>query len=319
MAKLLVIGGTGFFGKSILDGFQRGLLRPWGIRSVIAMSRTADRLRAEVPSALLRNVELLALDLARVSRLPEADYVIHAAASASASQYLTNALEERANIVAGADNFARLGREFSSGSKIVYVSSGAVYGTQPGNLPTIPEDYLPASLDDMPPEKADYARGKQEAEAIIRRLGSERQANVSIARCFAFVGPWLPRDRHFAVGNFLRDGLEGRAVHVKARQQVWRSYMYSDDLVEWLMTIADHAHAYCPTYNVGSYHAISVQELAARIAAEFGVPVEASPVTDDRPDRYVPDVGKAMKDLGVKIKYDLPDAISATIRSIRAC
>jgi dTDP-glucose 4,6-dehydratase len=283
------------------------------------MSRTAERLRAEVPSALLRNVELVSMDVAQASRLPEADYVIHAAASASASRYLSNAREERANIVAGAVNFAGLAKFFAPGARIVYVSSGAVYGTQPDNLPAISEDFVPANLDDMPREKADYARGKQEAEAIIRRLGAERQASVSIARCFAFVGPWLPRDQHFAIGNFLRDGLEGRAISVKARRQVWRSYMHSDDLVEWLMSMADHANACCPTYNVGSDRAISVQELAVRIAAEFGVPVEASPVTDDRPDRYVPEVAKAIKDLGVQIKYDLPAAISATIRSIRAC
>jgi dTDP-glucose 4,6-dehydratase len=45
MASLLIIGASGFFGKSILHGYRRGLLSPWGIDLIYVLARNTDRLR----------------------------------------------------------------------------------------------------------------------------------------------------------------------------------------------------------------------------------------------------------------------------------
>ena len=45
MTTLLLTGATGFFGKSILDAFRRDLLAPFGIGRIIALARSAQRLR----------------------------------------------------------------------------------------------------------------------------------------------------------------------------------------------------------------------------------------------------------------------------------
>ena len=42
MISLLIIGGTGFFGKSILDSFQRGLLTPYAIDRIIVGARNIE-------------------------------------------------------------------------------------------------------------------------------------------------------------------------------------------------------------------------------------------------------------------------------------
>jgi dTDP-glucose 4,6-dehydratase len=316
VAKLLVIGGSGFFGKSILSAFERGLLQPWNINAVTVLARHATQLNIGYPELMHPDVELLDLDIGNAKALPDADYIIHAAASTNAANYLSQSEVEKANIQAATYNFCRLMSDKKLDTKIVYTSSGAVYGQQDPNL-----DFLSESAPLMPVEslainKQDYALAKRDAEAAIQYLGSQGFA-VSIARCFAFVGQYLPRDQHFAIGNFIGDGLAGTVIKVSATKPVYRSYMYADDLVEWLMTIAHSSGTQCPIYNVGSSEAIEIRDLAKNIGDYFGVEVQASKMMSAEPDRYIPSVEKAFKELGLKIKYDLSSSIAQTVKQIQ--
>lgn len=308
MSTLLIIGGTGFFGKSFLDSFQRGQLDEWGINRIIAMSRNAQRLRAEAPELLDERVELLNADIGTTEWLPSADYVIHAAASTDARNYLGQPEAERQNIQAGVYNYCRLAPKYHLNSKILYVSSGAVYGSQPPDLEFIDESYEVKDAADIPEGKRDYAIAKRDAEAALKRLAAEG-LNVFIARCFAFVGRWLPRVQHFAIGNFIEDGLQGRPIKVKATHPVYRSYMYADDLVKWLMVMVDKASSACEIYNVGSDQAVSMGELAACVAEVFGTTVDKPTCAEEKIDRYIPSIEKAKRKLGLSIEVNLRNAI----------
>ena len=316
MKTLLVIGGTGFFGKSILDAFGRGLLTPWNVTHVIVMSRHADALLKTAPQLVNKNVTLLSADITTMDSLPFADYVIHAAASTDVRDYTTQPEQERLNIQAGTYHYCDLAKQFHAKSKIVYVSSGAVYGRQPPELEQISEGYQFLDLEDAPEGKRDYACAKRDAELAVIKLGADG-FNVSIARCFAFVGRWLPRDQHFAIGNFMRDILEGGPIVVQAKHQVYRSYMYADDLVEWLMTIANNASKKCPTYNVGSDEAILLDDLANKLAQFYNIKAETPLGTDGKVDRYIPSIEKAKTELGLCLKYDLIASIHKAINVLK--
>lgn len=317
MASLLVIGGTGFFGKSILDSFQRGELNAWDIDKIIVMARNTERLIAEAPALLTSNVELVSSDITSAETIPFADYIIHAAASTDARNYLTRPIEERKNIQAGTLNYCRLAKKFHRNSKILFVSSGAVYGKQPSHIEAISEDYISISPIDMQDSKRAYAIAKRDAEVAIQQLGQEG-LSVSIARCFAFVGTWLPRNQHFAIGNFIEDGLRNREILIKAQHPVYRTYMYADDLVKWLMTISHHSNQHCPIYNVGSDDTISIIDLAKLIAAQFRVSLTyASTINDETIDKYIPDIRKAKMVLGLQLNYKLKDSIINTINQIK--
>ena len=313
MKTLLVIGGTGFFGKSILDAFGRGLLTPWNVTHVIVMSRHADALLKTAPQLVNKNVTLLSADITTTDSLPFADYVIHAAASTDVRDYTTQPEQERLNIQAGTYHYCELAKQFHAKSKIVYVSSGAVYGMQPPELEKISEGYQFLDLEDVPEGKRDYACAKRDAELAVIKLGADG-FHVSIARCFAFVGRWLPRDQHFAIGSFMRDILEGGPIVVQAKHKVYRSYMYADDLVEWLMTIANNASKKCPTYNVGSDEAILLDDLANKLAQFYNIKAETPLATDGKVDRYIPSIEKAKTELGLCLKYDLIASIHKAIR-----
>ncbi len=314
MKTLLVIGGTGFFGKSILDAFSRNLLAPWHISKVIVMSRNANKLLQDTPDLVGPNVELYSADITNTERLPLADYVIHAAASTDVRNYLSSPEDEKKNIQAGTYHYCDLARIHHTNSKIVYVSSGAIYGVQPPDFDQIDESFV-GELSKMAPGKLDYAVAKQDAEKAIIDLGTAG-LNVSIARCFAFVGKYLPRDQHFAIGNFIDDVINKRQITVKANYQVYRSYMYADDLVEWLMTIADNSSTNCPIYNVGSDQAVLVGDLAKILANTYHVQLEIPLINNFKIDRYIPSIEKASRELNLNITTRLDDAINITIKKI---
>lgn len=317
MSTLLVIGGSGFFGKSILSAFQRGLLNPWEITSIKVLARTASKLRIQNPELLNESIELIDADIAQCQTLPEADYVIHAAASTDISRYLAQPIEEQKNIQASILNYCKLAPLYHSNAKIIYASSGAIYGPQPMEIPFLSEASPLGEIKNMAAGKQHYAAAKRDAELAIQELGNAG-LSVSIARCFAFVGPYLPRDQHFAIGNFIEDGLCRRLIKLNANKRVYRSYMYADDLVEWLMSIAVAGNTQCPIFNVGSGEVIEMRDLAQTVANYFGVGVEAPALTNAESDRYVPSVDKAFTELGLLNKYQLASAIHETVKQIHS-
>jgi dTDP-glucose 4,6-dehydratase len=315
--SLLLIGGSGFFGKSFLDAHRRGLLAPWSIDRVTVVARSASNLRESHPSLIGPDIHLVDADAGRAEGLPPADYVIHAASTTDARRYAEDPAGESKNILAAIDNYLRIAARDHCDSRIVYTSSGAVYGQQPPDLPALSEDDPLTASDSLADHKRAYAEAKREAEQRLIALGA-KGIRTTIGRCFAFVGYHLPRDQHFAIGNFLADGLARRPIEVKARKAVYRSYMHADDLVHWLMALADAADTDCPIYNVGSPEAVTVGQVAEVVAARFQVEAQVPAITDPAVDRYVPSITKAQRELGLELSFDLAGAVDEVATRLKA-
>jgi len=311
--SLLVIGGSGFFGKSILDAYSRGLLKPWDVGRIIVVARHAERLRHEHPELIADTVEIINADVGTASDLPYGDYVIHAASSTDAERYVNDPAGERANILHAIDNYSRIALSAHRNSRIVYTSSGAVYGQIPHGVEKVDEDFKLGDVGELIAYKRDYAEAKRAAEQRMASLGVENGISVAVARCFAFVGTYLPRNQHFAMGNFLADGLAGRAITVNARRPVYRSYMHADDLVRWLMTIAHNADTQCSIYNVGSDQAFTIGDVARKVAERFGLQADVPDFESNDADRYVPSIQRARHRLGLSLRLDLNSALDDVV------
>jgi len=142
--------------------------------------------------------------------------------------------------------------------RMLFVSSGAVYGKQPATVPHVPETYA-GSPDPLAPGNA-YAEGKRAGEFLCAAFAAANDLEIPIARPFAFLGPGLPLERHFAAGNFLADALAGRPLAVNGDGTPYRSYMYPTDLTAWLLTILAKGQS-GRAYNVGSDEAVTIGEL----------------------------------------------------------
>jgi len=240
------------------------------------------------------------------------DYVIHAATEASAKLNEEAPQEMLDAIIGGTRRVLEFAAQCGV-KKLLLTSSGAVYGKQPSAITHISEDYAGAP-DPLLPGSA-YGEGKRVSEHMCATHARQFGYEVKIARCFAFVGPHLPLDTHFAIGNFIRDAMADNAIRIASDGSAIRSYLYASDLAVWLWTLLFVA----PTglaYNVGSGSDLKIADLAEKISAVMGsrsvVYIASKPSSGAIVARYVPSIAKASGDLSLKVLVTLEAAIVKT-------
>lgn len=318
-ARLFVTGGTGFFGRwllSVLGHANRRLAL--GCRLVV-LSRDPARFAALAPD--LAEDPAIQLWHGDVRDFPPPpgpfSHVIHAAADTSVAA-AARPMELLETIVGGTRRVLDLA--VTSGAEaMLMTSSGAIYGDQPAGLDRLPEDHR-GGPDPLNPRSL-YGQAKRLAEQLCA-LQSGR-LRVPVARCFAFVGPHLPLDGHFAIGNFIRDALSGERILVQGDGLPQRSYLYAGDLAAWLLVILAKGQT-GRAYNVGSDQAIRIADLAQRVG---GLLAPGKPVVVASPPQsgaasfrnlYIPDVQRARTELGLEVWTSLDDAIRRTAAWTRA-
>ena len=293
--RIFITGGTGFFGKSMLDYRLRHPDWEWAKAEWVVLSRAPEKFIAGYPRlANQKGVSFVAGDV-RDFDFPEGkfDAIVHAATSA----VTTLSDDEMTSVIIDGVRHVADCAKAAGCSTILFTSSGAVYGPRTS----------PAREDDDCRPVTAYGKGKLTAERFLVDSGLD----VRIARCFAFVGPYLNRTIHFAIGNFMQDCLDGRDIVIKGDGTPLRSYLYADDLVEWLFAILDRGKSGRP-YNVGSDKAVSIAELAEEVLKVLNPSGKAQTLvaaSNATPSVYVPCVARAVGELGLRVSVHLEDAI----------
>jgi len=309
--RIFVTGGTGFVGKWLLATLLNADRRlDLGCR-VCVLSRDPAAFLSTAPHlAAARGVELLQGDV-RDFVFPGGrfDTVIHAATDVVAqcppeTTFLT-CIEGTRRVL----DFACQ----ADAKDLLLVSSGAVYGRQPPELTRVPETHTGAP-DPLLPSSA-YGEGKRAAEWLACVAGSTSVLQTKIARCFAFVGPYLPLDKQFAIGNFLKAALAGDEILIQGDGTPHRSYLYAADMAAWLWAVLLRGKS-CVAYNVGADESLSIADLAQRVCqvlnASSRIRTLKAALAETLPERYVPDVDRARAELGLPEPMPLGEAIART-------
>jgi dTDP-glucose 4,6-dehydratase len=303
--RIFLTGGTGFVGRWLL-GALSGANRAFDLRlDLTLLTRGGDYFHDIEGDLEDTGFHIIRGDVRDFS-FPDGEFslVVHAAAESSRP---TTDRETHQTIVEGTRRCLEFARRHGT-RRFLYVSSGAVYGRQPADLERVSET---ADSKRGPEGLNAYGRAKLEAERMVIEAAGP---DATIARGFAFVGPHLALDRHFAIGNFIRDALGGGPIVVRGDGTPLRSYLYAADLVIWLLTVMLRGRPGW-AYNVGSEEAISIGNLARLVADTVrpNTPVEVLEAPTGAPAaQYVPSTERARRDLGLQVWTTLAEAIRRT-------
>lgn len=312
MPRLLLIGGSGFVGKSI----ETELLRA-NYGNVTSVSRGLHKHPQK--EAESNGIQYLIWDVNDKCELQaNFDAIIHAAIPTSYTPNIGQPSEIKKIVTQGMQNVIEFASRHKNPPKVLFTSSGAVYGEMPFELERFPENWNQPEE----PERArsPYAEGKVLAESILNDASKSGKCVGLIARLFTFSGVNLPLDKNFAVGNFVRDAISLRTISVRSDGSPIRSYMDDQDLARWLLRILEVG---LPerAYHVGSERPISIRELADITARRAGqmlrhdidVNVQGLVSSIDGTSRYVPSTIKSREALGVDETITLEESIDAMI------
>lgn len=312
--RIFITGGTGFFGCWLLESLlwandQLNL----DCRATV-LTRDPDLFRKKAPHlAEHESVSFIKGDI-RTFEFPSGSFshLIHAATETNLTSASIDALTLFNANLEGAQRVLKLAR-IAGVRRFLFTSSGAVYGKQQHDLTHIPEDY--GGAPDTTDIRSAYGQSKRTVEFLFTIYAHMHKVDVKIARCFAFVGPYLPLHTNYAIGNFIADALNHRPIQISGDGTPYRSYLYAADLAIWLWTILFKGKS-CYPYNVGSEKDLSIAELAKAVAHAIAPKLQiqiAQQHNEGQPiERYVPMAQRAKKELGLQEFIDLADAIGRT-------
>jgi len=311
--KILLTGGTGFFGKALLRQHLTSS-NSTDVEIAVLSRNPCQFLAAHPEFSGHQSINFLKGDIQQRDSLPweqNFSHVLHAATDSTISSTLTP-LQRYDQIVDGTRNILDLAVA-TGARRFLLTSTGAIYGPQPADLHAIPEDW-PGSPALAKPTTA-YGQAKRAAEHLCALYAEQHGLEIVVARCFAFVGPDLPLFVHFAIGNLIRDALTADLITVSGDGTPLRTYLDQSDLAHWLFSLLEQGRS-GEVYNVGSDEVISIAGLAhlVRDILAPGRPVailgQADPSASR--NRYVPDIVKARQELGLNVTIPLAEAIRRT-------
>jgi dTDP-glucose 4,6-dehydratase len=313
--RIFVTGGTGFYGCWLLESFAHANDVLGLNASAMVLTRNFEAFKTKAPHLAAHPAIRFHTGDIQSFEFPAGRFscVIHAATEASAKLNEEEPLVMFDTIVEGTRRVLEFARACSA-VRFLLASSGAVYGPQPAELIRVPEDFTGGPLPTEP--RHAYAEGKRAAEMLCALYARRYGLCPLIARGWAFVGPHLPLDVHFAIGNFIRDGLKGGRISINGDGTPFRSYLYAADLAIWLWTILLKGQP-CRPYNVGSENDLQIGAVARLVAEAFQprpeVRIASRSAANQARQAYVPSTERARRELGLAETISLRDSVNRTI------
>ena len=301
MKSLLLIGGTGFLGQSFFDHINTNKSNRLRLSKIIIISRKRKKIKSKIKTSfIIKNIT-------DIKKIPLTDYIIYAANSSNKNENLK-----------GIYNFINLLKQDHKKTKILFTSSGAVYGMGKTKKKFKENEKISIKkVSNFKGYKKDYAKSKIIMENEFQKL-AKKGFNISIARLFSFIGKRILINNNFAVTNLINQAknLNTAKLQLNSSNNVYRGYLNADDLVRWLIKILINSSTKCNIYNVGSDEAISIKNLAGMIAKKFNKSVSTNDkelIKDDF-DFYVPSIIKAKKELNLKVKFKIKKSLNQLLK-----
>ena len=302
MARVVVTGGSGLLGSSILRRLvERG-------DEVVCVDNlltgSYDNVAALVGAG---QVEFLRHDVSKPFEIDgPVDLVMHLASPASPKDF--GELPIQIMKVGGLGTHNTLGLARAKKARYFLASTSEVYG-DPLVHPQ-PETYW-GNVNPVGPRGV-YDEAKRFAEAMTMAYHRHHGIDVRIARIFNTYGPAMRLEDGRVVSNFLVQAIQGRPLTIYGDGTQTRSFCYVDDEVEGLLRLADSDHV--GPMNIGNPDEFTIRELAdlVREVVNSESDIVFEPLPADDPVQRRPDITLAREVLGWEPKIPLREGLART-------
>jgi len=299
--NFLITGSAGFLGSTLANYLAREGQQVRGI----------DDLSTGDPQALSPDVLFTRGDVNDRPKLwtllQDVDCVYHLAARVSVPESVLYPREYNAVNVGGTVSLMEAMRDVGV-RRVVFISSGAVYGDQA---------HQPLQESATPNPRSPYAVSKLAAEYYVRTIGDLWGIESVCLRVFNAYGPGqhLPASHPPVIPNFLRQAMRTGTLVMYGDGAQTRDYVYVDDVVSAMLAAATAPGINHFVINVGSGKETSIRELV-RLAMEVtgtNAEVIKNPRTDVGVSRMRADLSLARDKLGYTPRFSLEDGLRLTL------
>lgn len=304
--KIFATGCTGFIGTWIIYSFLHANKKFNLGAELHCLTRNKKKNQEKFPGVHFIEGDIENFDLPS----GDFDYVIHGATEVASYQQNANHSSLLDVSYVGTKRIIQFAKKAGT-KKILFLSSGAAYGTQPLELKYLDEEFTGAP--DVTKAKSTYGEAKRVGELLL----FNESIHATSARIFATCGPFLPQESTFAFSNFLDAVIANKNIKINSNGRTTRSYLYIGDLTLWLWILLLKGRDK-EIYNVGSEDEISVAELAHMIKTTLKSNVEIEVLGKELElNRFIPENKKIRSEFKINHLVSLETGIKKSYEFLK--
>ncbi len=308
--KLFLTGGTGFFGIWILEFIHWANSTKKLNLKVKVLSRNPQGFIEKFPYLKNEHIDFVQGDLAKADIIQNKlnvepyNYFIHAGADVNKEKTKISQ-QNKEDFTRGTESILDFASKCGC-KRFLFISSGAIYGENKTITPVVENEDFEKKLTGA------YSQGKYYSEKVLLEAQKSISFNILGARCFSFIGPYVPQNGTFVAGDFIKNALQNEDIVIHSDGSSIRSYMYMSDLVTWLFSILLRGES-GEFYNVGSDEAISIKDLSEIFRKNNSLKVIINSESSQKSSYYVPNINKCKEKLNLKLNYNNKSAVLKTL------
>lgn len=312
--SVLITGATGTIGSFVADTLIRFNHQNATKLKIYLAGRDLEKMRMRFEEC--ENIEFLIYDMESPIKFEvSVDYIIHAAGNAHPAAFNGDPV---GTIIGNVESTFALLEYLKKhcGKRLLYVSSGEVYGQGDVSISAFEEEYA-GYVNALSPRSC-YPLSKRTTENLCVSYWKQYGVETVIVRPCHTYGPCMTTTDNRAHVQFFHNALDGEDILLKSAGRQMRSYNYVADCVSGLLTVLVNGEP-GEAYNLANPESrLTIAQLAAKIAKaeskkvvfENPTPIEIanqSPIA-----KQVLDTQKLEK-LGWKPAFSIEEGISHTL------
>lgn len=262
--KYLITGGAGFIGSHLSEKLLKEGHSVTALDNLVTGSR--ENIKGFIKHPEFRFVESYVEDSKMLEQvISESETIFHLAAAVGVDIVVNNPIHTIETNIRGTENVFQFAAKHNK--KVIIASTSEVYGKSTKDTFSETDDLLLGSPVNY---RWSYAASKALDEYLGMAYYKEKNLNVTIVRFFNTVGPRQTGQYGMVIPRFVSQAVNGKDITVFGTGGQSRCFCHVFDTVRALMLMDRCENVRGETFNIGSQHEISINQLAEMITKACG-------------------------------------------------